>query len=121
MLQVPRCTAARARASIGAAIATLSAGCVAPLVDDAPVPALQLLGSAELQLPAECAVVDGAVYRTLFDVQPDGRVTAATSAGDDGCVQQALRTWVSTFSYAPLQATTPVAFDWMIVTAARND
>lgn len=119
MLQVPRCTAARSRAFIVVVIATLSAGCVAPLVDDAPVPELQLLGSAELQLPAECAVADGAVYRTLFDVQADGRVTAATSEGVDGCVQQALRTWVSTFSYAPLHATTPVAFDWIAVTGSR--
>jgi hypothetical protein len=61
------------------------------------------------------------VYRTQFNVQPDGRVTDATSESDNGCVQQALRTWVTTFSYAPLREVTPVAFDWMIVTAARSN
>ena len=63
----------------------------------------------------------GAVYRTHFKVQPDGRVSDAASESGDGCVQQALRDWVKTFSYAPIRETIPVAFDWMVVTAARGN
>ena len=84
-------------------------------------PELQLLGAAELAIPRGCEATPGAVYRTYFKVQPDGRVSDAASESGNGCVQQALRTWVTTFSYAPLREATPVAFDWMIVTAARND
>jgi hypothetical protein len=101
---------------------SLVAGCVAPAFAPAP-PAtdLQLLGAAELAIPHGCEPRPGSVYRTQFNVQPDGRVTDATSESDNGCVQQALRTWVTTFSYAPLREVTPVAFDWMIVTAARSN
>jgi hypothetical protein len=100
---------------------SLGTGCVAPTVAPAPpAPELQLLDAAELAIPRGCEANPGAVYRTYFNVQPDGRVTGASSESGTGCVQQALRTWVTTFSYAPLRAATPVAFDWMIVTAARN-
>jgi hypothetical protein len=101
---------------------SLVAGCVAPTLAPAPPnPELQLLGAAELAIPRGCEARPGAVYRTHFNVQPDGRVTDAAAASGNGCVQEALRAWVTTFSYAPLADTTPVAFDWMIVTAARND
>jgi len=101
---------------------SLVSGCVAPTLAPAPpVPELQLLGAAELAIPRGCEATSGAVYRTHFNVQPDGRVSDAAAESGDGCVQQALRAWVTTFSYAPLHEATPVAFDWMIVTAARND
>jgi len=101
---------------------SLVAGCVAPTLAPAPpAPDLQLLGAAELAIPRGCEARPGAVYRTHFNVQPDGRVTDAASESGNGCVQQALRTWVTTFSYAPLREATLVAFDWMIVTAARNN
>ncbi|MDH4166426.1 MAG: hypothetical protein OEV90_08445 [Gammaproteobacteria bacterium] len=101
---------------------SLLSGCVAPALAPAPpAPELQLLGAAELTIPRGCEATSGAVYRTHFNVQRDGRVSDAASESGDGCVQQALRTWVTTFSYAPLHEATPVAFDWMIVTAARND
>jgi len=101
---------------------SLVSGCVAPTLAPAPpAPELQLLGAAELAIPRGCEATPGAVYRTHFNVQRDGRVSDAASESADGCVQQALRTWVTTFSYAPLREVTPVAFDWMIVTAARND
>ena len=101
---------------------SLVSGCVAPIPAPAPpVPELQLLGAAELAIPRGCEATAGAVYRTHFNVQPDGRVSDAASESGDGCVQRALRTWVTTFNYAPLHEATPVAFDWMLVTAARND
>jgi hypothetical protein len=101
---------------------SLVSGCVAPTLAPAPpAPELQLLGAAELTIPRGCEATSGAVYRTHFSVQPDGRVSDAASESGDGCVQQALRSWVTTFNYAPLHEVTYVAFDWMIVTAARND
>ena len=101
---------------------SLVSGCVAPTLAPAPpAPELQLLGAAELTIPRGCEATSGAVYRTRFMVQLDGRVSDAASESGDGCVQQALRAWVTTFNYAPLHEATPVAFDWMIVTAARND
>ena len=100
----------------------LVSACVGPaVVPVPPAPALQLLGAAELALPRGCEATAGAVYRTHFNVQPDGHVSDAAAESGDGCVQQALRTWVTTFSYAPLRETTPVAFDWMVVTGARNN
>jgi hypothetical protein len=103
-----------------AAIALSGAGCVAMRPVTISPPPVQLLDAAELALPVNCVAAPGAVYRTLFEVQPDGRVSAPRSESGDGCVQQALRDWVLTFSYAPLAAPTPVAFDWMAVTASRS-
>ena len=101
---------------------SLVCGCVAPTREPSPpAPELQLLGAAELAIPRGCEPVSGVVYRTRFNVQPDGRVSDAASESGDGCMQHALRTWVTTFNYAPLHEATPVAFDWMLVTAARND
>jgi hypothetical protein len=100
----------------------LVAGCVAPTREPARSAAPpQLLGAAELDIPLDCEVTPGAVYRTNFKVQSDGHVSDAISEAGDGCVQRALRDWVATFSYAPLPATTAVAFDWLLVTANRSN
>lgn len=100
----------------------LVSACVGPdVVPAPPTPDLQLLGAAEFAMPRGCEATPGRMYRTHFNVQPDGRVSDAAAESGDGCVQQALRTWVTTFSYAPLRETTPVAFDWMVVTAARSN
>ena len=100
---------------------SLAAGCVAPISrPTAPAPP-QLLDAAALAIPAGCEPTPGAMYRTNFNVQPDGHVSEAASESGNGCVERALRDWVATFSYAPLRETTTVAFDWMIVTAARNN
>ena len=68
-----------------------------------------------------CEATQGAVYRTDFQVQPDGQVSDATSATGDGCVQEALRSGVTTFSYIPVGEMMAVAFDWMNVTASRRN
>ena len=100
----------------------LAAACVGPGVAPAPpAPDLQLRNAADLAMPRGCEATPGAIYRTHFNVQLDGRVSDVASESGDGCVQQALRTWVTTFSYAPLRETTPVAFDWMVVTATRSN
>jgi hypothetical protein len=115
-----RCAAANLRAALLALTVLLSAGCAGTRPAAPPVPPpLQLLDAADLALPNDCVAAPGAVYRTLFEVQPDGRVSGPSSASGEGCVQQALRDWVATFSYAPTGAATPVAFDWMAVTASR--
>jgi hypothetical protein len=46
------------------------------------------------------------------------RQRRVTGAG--GCVQEALRVWVSTFQYRPVAAATAAVVDWMGVTAARG-
>mgnify|MGYP003535982573 FL=1 len=100
----------------------LVSACVGTVFAPAPpAPDLKILGDDRLAMPRGCEATPGAVYRTHFNVQPDGRVSDAASESGDGCVQQALRTWVTTFSYAPLRETMPVAFDWMVVTAARSN
>ena len=86
----------------------------------APTPELQLLSAATLDLPQGCEAGQGAIYRTSFTVQPDGRVTHAASASGDGCVQDALRRWVSTFRYQPVGKEVPAVIDWMNVTASRG-
>lgn len=53
-------------------------------------------------------------------VQPDGRVLEATSESGDGCVQQALREWVSSFRYASVPDAMPMVIDWLEVTASRG-
>jgi hypothetical protein len=86
----------------------------------APAPAPQLLSTGTLQLPQGCEPTHGTIYRTSFVVQPDGRVEGATSQAGDGCVQAALRAWVATFVYRAGGGATPVALDWMEVTAPRE-
>jgi hypothetical protein len=119
--RIARCGAAKpCRFLALAALVLSSAGCVATRPVTTSPPPVQLLDAAELSLPDSCVAAPGTVYRTLFEVQPDGRVSAPKSESGDGCVQQALRDWVTTFSYAPLAAPMPVAFDWMAVTASRH-
>jgi hypothetical protein len=103
-------------------LGSLVAGCAGTrLTASPPPPEVQLLAAAELQLPSDCVAASGVVYRTEFEIRPDGRVHEPVSATGNGCVEKALRDWVATFSYAPLNAATPIAFDWMAVTATRID
>jgi hypothetical protein len=85
-----------------------------------PEPPLTLLSAGPLELPTDCEPADGRVYRTNFIVEIDGRVTGARSESGEGCVQQALRTWVSSFRYAPVGAAKPTVIDWLAVTASRG-
>lgn len=112
---------------VPARIAGLTAGVLAlggcATLERAPEPPppapLELLSAAPLELPQGCepAVV---VYRTEYVVETDGRVTGARSESGDGCVQQALRSWVSSFRYAPVEAPMAVVIDWLAVTASRG-
>ena len=103
-------------------LAGLLAGCTAPPArGPLPPPDLELLGAGRLELPSDCEPRGGEVYRTSFLVQPDGRPSAVVSESGPGCVQEALRRWVSTFEYRPVAETKPGTLDWMSVTARRGD
>lgn len=112
------------RAGVALSGALLVAGCVTSTIQvpeaRSPVPALQLLGTGPLEIPRGCEPVRGAVYRTIYVVQPDGRVAGTASESGDGCVQSALRQWVSSFEYQPGSAVTSTLIDWMYVTASRG-
>jgi hypothetical protein len=99
------------------------AGCVSPAARapaPAPVPALELLNTGPLELPTGCEPGRGTVYRTSFVVQPGGRTATAASESGEGCVQDALRHWVSTFQYQPISTPASTVIDWMAVTAPRG-
>lgn len=98
----------------------LIAGCVSTRVGSPPAPELQLLEAGTLEIPPGCEPAGGAVFRTTFVVQPDGRVGAVAAESGEGCVQEALRQWVSTFRYRPVDEPTTAVLDWMGVTAARG-
>jgi hypothetical protein len=98
----------------------LLGGCVSTQPGRPPAPELQLLEAGTLQVPPDCNPESGAVYRTAFVVQPDGRVNSVASESGEGCVQQALRDWVSTFRYGPVDEPTAAVLDWMGVSAARG-
>lgn len=122
MQRHPLCIDRRARFCGGMSLLVLLvAGCVSTATaPPAPAPDLQLLSAATLELPEGCGADQGAVYRTAFTVQPDGHVTHAASAAGDGCVQDALRRWVSTFRYLPVGKEMPAVIDWINVTASRG-
>jgi hypothetical protein len=101
-------------------VGLLVAGCASTALRTPPAATLQLIGSGPLEIPNGCDARPGAMYRTGFVVQPDGRVADATSESGDGCVQAALRQWVSTFAYQPISEPTPTVFDWMMVTGSRR-
>ncbi len=111
---------------LAGALLLVIAGCVSSPTDQRPVaqppaaPEPLLLNTGPLDIPADCRPARGAVYRTSYLVQPDGRVAGAASESGEGCVQDALRRWVYTFEYRPAGSSTPTVLDWMAVTASRG-
>jgi hypothetical protein len=107
---------------LAVAILLALGGCasVAPPVEAPPPAPLHLLSAGALELPSECQPADGTVYRMNFVVETDGRVTGARAESGDGCVQDALRSWVSSFRYAPVRTAMPAVLDWLEVTASRG-
>jgi len=109
-----------------AAALLVMAGCVSSPTDQRPAaqpraaPEPLLLNTGPLDIPADCRPASGAVYRTSYQVQPDGRVAGAASESGEGCMQDALRHWVSTFEYRPPGSSMPTVLDWMAVTASRG-
>lgn len=99
----------------------LLAGCASspPGRPAPPAPEPALLSAGTLALPRDCRPAPGAVYRTNFVVQPDGRVASITSESGSDCAHAALRDWVSTFRYGPVPEATASTLDWVLVSAAR--
>jgi hypothetical protein len=111
-----------AAGAIAAAIAL--AGCAtAPSVQRSTAPELKLLSAETLSIPRECELSGGAIYRTSYTVQRDGKVEGIASTGEppaaQDCVQQALADWIATFRYAPVAEPTPAVIDWMATVARR--
>jgi hypothetical protein len=103
--------------------ALLLAGCVTSttaVVAPESLPALELVATGPLQIPANCEPTGGAVYRTSYVVRTDGRVTDAAPESGGGCVQEALRQWVSSFEYRPPDEPTTAVIDWMAVQASNR-
>jgi hypothetical protein len=106
--------------AVAAAAGLLVAGCVSTQVAPPPAPTLQLLEAGTLEVPPGCEPAPGAVYRPAYVVQTDGRVEAAAPEPGLGCVEEALRQWVATFRYRPVDEATEAVLDWMSVTAPRG-
>jgi hypothetical protein len=122
-IHVPQARSALCVTGIALAGTVFLAGCVSPATRapaPAPVPALELLNTGTLEIPTGCEPGRGTVYRTSFVVQPGGRTATAISESGEGCVQDALRHWVSTFQYQPISAPASTVLDWMAVTASRG-
>ena len=112
------------RAGIAVA-AILVAGCAslpgprAPA--EVPPPPLQLVAAGSLELPSDCDVPDGVVYRTNFVVQGDGRVADIRPEPAPACLRTAMAGWLGSVRYAPPGMAVPTAIDWMGVSARRSN
>ena len=84
-----------------------------------PPPPLQLVSAGDLQLPRDCAVRDGVVYRLNFVVLSDGRVADIRPDPAPACLRAALTDWLNGARYAPPGEAIPSAIDWMSVSARR--
>jgi len=88
---------------------------------DIPPPPLQLIAAGTLELPRNCELRDGVVYRTDSVVKSDGRVADIQPEPALACLQAALSAWVNSFQYSPPGETVPTVIDWMAVSARRGD
>ena len=109
------------RNSVAVPVFAALAGCSSsPLRDRAAVERPpELLSAGALELPADCAVAPGAVYRTRYLVGEAGEVEQVASAEGPPCVQSALTRWVSTFRYVPGSAPVDSTVDWMATVARK--
>ena len=99
------------------------AGCATqghPPAASIPPPPLQLLSADPLQLPQDCDVRSGVMYRTSYVVQADGHVADVQAEPAPACLQAALTGWVGSLKYAPPGEPVPTVMDWMVVTARRT-
>ena len=65
----------------------------------------------------------GSPYRLSYVVGVDGRPgnpDAISPPDAPACLQEALRTWVATFRYAPVTEAERLTADWMLVSARRG-
>lgn len=119
----PRRSMPDALVAVVALAGGLAAGC-ASLPDHGkpaaiPPPPLRLVSAGNLELPRDCDVRDGVVYRTSFVVQSDGRVADIRPEPAPACVRAAVSEWLGGVRYAPPGEAVATAIDWMSVSARR--
>jgi hypothetical protein len=106
------------------AAAVVASGCASLWEHETPAsippPPLQLISAGNLELPRDCHVPDGVVYRTNFIVGGDGRVAAIHPEPAPTCLQTSLAAWLGTARYAPPGEAVAATIDWMGVTARRG-
>lgn len=107
---------------VGAGI--LAAGC-ASLRDqgmpaEIPPAPLRLVSASNVDLPRDCPVRGGAVYRTNFVVHGDGRVADIQPEPAPACLQAALSEWLHGVQFAPPGEAVATQIDWMSVTARHR-
>jgi hypothetical protein len=121
--QVTRGSTARVT-MVGVSLAlAVAAGCQPMVRPAAPEPPARLLEAGRIELPTDCLVSAGRTYRMSYTVGTDGRtgsLGAITPPDAPTCLQAALKSWVASFRYAPLEQTQPLTTDWMLVTARRG-
>jgi hypothetical protein len=96
------------------------AACAGPgsVQRSAPAPALQLVSSTPLKLPATCDV--GSSVAIEFVVLPDGETAEVRPISAPDCARAALAAWVASFRYAPPEQRTPSRIEWLVVSASRT-
>lgn len=101
----------------GVAALGLLSGCqTAPVQTIPPTP--QLLASAPLQLPDDCAASGSFVVQ--YAVQEDGKTGSIQPPSAPACVQAALTSWVASFRYLPRLEEMPMSIEWLVVTAKQG-
>jgi hypothetical protein len=102
--------------ALAAALVLLGACAGAPpAMPPVPPPPLALQSTAELQIPAGCAVPAAEIVRVDYQVTAEGRVAAPRATGRDDCIAAELERWVGSFRYAPPPSATVATLEWVAV------
>jgi hypothetical protein len=100
-------------------VAAVLAACQSPAPRPTAPHALELIGSAPLNLPQSCSASGTVVVD--FTVLEDGRTDRIQpAAAAPACVQEALTAWVASFRYAPPASDTRTSVEWLLVEAKKG-
>ena len=99
-------------------VAAVLAACQSPAPRATAPPALELIGSAPLNLPQSCSASGTVVVD--FTVLENGKTDRIQPAAAPTCVQEALTAWVASFRYAPLANDTRTSVEWLLVEAKKG-
>jgi hypothetical protein len=107
---------------VGAGI--LAAGCASlrdhGMTAEIPPAPLRLVSASDVELPRDCQVRGGAVYRTNFVVHGDGRIADIQPEPAPACLQAALAEWLHGVEFAPPGEAVVTQIDWMSVSAGHR-
>jgi hypothetical protein len=110
------------RATLLVALVAVATACTSVSKREEAMQAAQpprLLSAGTLDLPGDCAVVPGAVYRADFVVGANGAVESVSAGSGPECARDALASWVRTFRYQAGTSPSTTTIDWMAVVARR--